>query len=78
MGTPSDSELDSEPVEKEGHETLLPYLDQAPLWNQISSAPQMNAPQAVPPFGPRPWENWQIWRRPLVALPALAVIVRAQ
>src|SRR5688500_12051970 len=31
MGTPSDSELDIEPVEREGHETLLPSVTRSML-----------------------------------------------
>jgi len=38
---------------------LLPYLDQGPLFNQISSGDSTNN---VFPNGNAPWDNWLVWK----------------
>ncbi len=50
---------------------LLPYLDNAPLYNQISSggvATSSNGTTNYPPFGPEPWKSgFTPWRTQLAA-----------
>lgn len=42
---------------------LLPYMDQAPLFNKISAGDSTN-----PPFGPSAWTGWSVWN---VSIPML-------
>ncbi len=47
---------------------LLPYLDQAPLFNQISST-QVIGGTTYPPMGPEPWKSaYTPWRAQIPAL----------
>jgi prepilin-type N-terminal cleavage/methylation domain-containing protein len=40
---------------------LLPYLDQAPLYNQIQAGGGTVASGTVSPSGPRAWLGWSVW-----------------
>ena len=42
---------------------LLPYMDQAPLFNQIAAGGS-----GQPPFGPTAWSGWSVWNVPLPML----------
>ena len=54
---------------------LLPYIDQAPLWNQISTAGTFTptgggGPKLYPAMGPEPW-NWDVYPPWTVQIPGL-------
>jgi prepilin-type N-terminal cleavage/methylation domain-containing protein/prepilin-type processing-associated H-X9-DG protein len=55
---------------------LLPYIDQAPLWNQIAGGGQPGGPinGKYPPMGPEPWDwtGYQPWyvQVPLLRCPS--------
>jgi len=44
---------------------LLPYIDQAPYYNQIQAGDPTNAAgwNPVPPGGAAPWSGWPVWNR---------------
>ncbi|WLD15503.1 DUF1559 domain-containing protein [Planctellipticum variicoloris] len=48
-----------------GFAGLLPYIDQAPLFNQIAAGSPVAVPPAiptpVPPGGPEGWAGWAVW-----------------
>jgi prepilin-type N-terminal cleavage/methylation domain-containing protein len=47
---------------------LLPYYDQAPLYNQIQSGGGTVASGTVAPGGPRAWLGWSVWDVPIPML----------
>ncbi len=52
---------------------LLPFIDQVPLWNQISSGGTFTVngnPMTYPPMGPVPW-NWDVYPPWTVQVPIL-------
>jgi hypothetical protein len=50
--------------------SLLPYIDQAPLYNKIEGGDPTTTPFAVPPGGAAPWSGWIGWTS-IGQLPAL-------
>ncbi|HVJ66531.1 MAG TPA: DUF1559 domain-containing protein [Caulifigura sp.] len=48
---------------RSGFISLLPYIDQAPLFNRIEAGDPTNATGqgVVQPGGPNPWANWILW-----------------
>ncbi len=63
-GTVAPGQSDANPANwgrASGFIGLLPYIDQAPLYNQISNSLTING-TTYPPFGPSPWlENYTPW-----------------
>jgi len=51
-----------------GYMGLLPYFDQAPLFNRIAAGDPTNPTTPVQPGGPAGWQGWAVWN---VRLPAL-------
>lgn len=50
-----------------GYIGLLPYVEQAPLYNQIASSQTVNG-FVFPPFGPEPWNNdYPLWKSQVTA-----------
>ncbi|QDU37388.1 putative major pilin subunit [Maioricimonas rarisocia] len=55
------SRLDGNYRRRSGMISLLPYIDQAPLYNLIEAGDTSTSPP-VPPGGPAPWSSgWQVW-----------------
>ncbi len=40
---------------------LLPYVDQAPMFQKIAAGDPTTTPRPVPPGGPAPWSGWAGW-----------------
>lgn len=45
---------------RSGMISLLPFIDQAPLYNQIASG---DTSTGVPPGGAAPWSGWGVWKK---------------
>jgi prepilin-type N-terminal cleavage/methylation domain-containing protein/prepilin-type processing-associated H-X9-DG protein len=66
VGGGDPSRLDGNYERKSGLIALLPYVDQAPLYNQIESGDPSTTPP-VPPGGAAPWSGWTVWQRQIPA-----------
>jgi prepilin-type N-terminal cleavage/methylation domain-containing protein/prepilin-type processing-associated H-X9-DG protein len=56
------SRLDGNYNRRSGMISLLPFLDQAPLYNQIETGDASTTPP-VPKGGAAPWSGWTVYRR---------------
>lgn len=62
LGYGNGSRLDGNYNRRSGMISLLPYLDQAPLYNQIEAGDPTTSPP-VPPGGAAPWSGWTVWQK---------------
>jgi uncharacterized protein DUF1559 len=47
---------------RSGMVSLLPYLDQAPMYQAIEAGDPYATPNPIPPGGPAPWFGWNGWK----------------
>lgn len=68
LGYGNTSRLDGNYERRSGMISLLPYLDQAPLYNLIQAGDPSTSPP-VPPGGPAPWNGtWTVWHKQIPTL----------
>ena len=60
QGYGDSSRLDGNYSRRSGMISLLPYVDQAPLYNRIEAGDPTTSPP-VPPGGAAPWSGWKVW-----------------
>ncbi|QDT34523.1 DUF1559 domain-containing protein [Thalassoglobus polymorphus] len=61
------SRLDGNYDRRSGMISLLPFLDQAPLYNLIEAGDTSTSPN-VPPGGAAPWGSWNVWHKQIPGL----------